>query len=115
MTESEGTTSPTEPQYVESADDFNQKVTENEIVFVDFYADWCGPCKMLEPIVEDLAANTPASVLKVDVDQHQQLASQYQVRGVPTTVLFVDGDVEEVMVGVRGKEQYASLIEQAAN
>jgi thioredoxin 1 len=115
MTESEGTASPTEPQYVESADDFSQKVQENEIVFVDFYADWCGPCKMLEPIVEDLAADTPASVLKVDVDQHQQLASQYQVRGVPTTVLFVDGDVEEIMVGVRGKEQYVSLIEQAAN
>ncbi|WP_458207888.1 thioredoxin [Haladaptatus sp. NG-SE-30] len=113
MTETEVV--PTEPQYVESVDDFQQKIDENEIVFVDFYADWCGPCNMLEPIVEDLAAETPASVLKVDVDQHQKLAGQFQVRGVPTTVLFVDGDVAETMVGVRGKEQYVDLIDRVAN
>ena len=113
MTDTDGT--PTEPLHVESVRDFEQKITENEITFVDFYADWCGPCKMLEPIVEDLAAETPASVLKVDIDEHRQLASRFQVRGVPTTVLFVDGQVEETMVGVRGKGEYASRIERVAN
>jgi thioredoxin 1 len=70
---------------------------------------------MLEPIVEDLAAETPAAVLKVDVDEQQELAAQFQIRGVPTTALFVDGNAEEIMVGVRGKEQYEGLINRYAN
>ncbi|MFB6155916.1 MAG: thioredoxin [Haloferacaceae archaeon] len=115
MTETEASETPTVPQYVGSAEEFREQVAENHIVFVDFYADWCGPCKMLEPIVEDLAAETPATVLKVDVDEQQELAAQFQIRGVPTTALFVDGDAEEILVGVRGKDQYAGLIDRYAN
>jgi len=103
-----------EPIHVESTDEFNSIVDDHDVVFVDFYADWCGPCKMLEPIVEDLAAETEAAVAKVDVDAHQQLASQFQVRGVPTTVLFAGGEVAEQVVGVRDKGHYASLIERHA-
>ena len=103
---------PDEPIHVETVEEFNSIVSEHGVVLVDFYADWCGPCKMLEPIVEELAAETDAAVAKVDVDAHQKLASQYQVRGVPTVVVFADGDVAEQVVGVRDKAHYASLLER---
>jgi thioredoxin 1 len=69
---------------------------------------------MLEPIVASLAAETPAAVAKVDVDAHQGLASQYGVRGVPTLVLFADGEAVERIVGVQEKERLAALIEDHA-
>ncbi|GGJ16785.1 hypothetical protein GCM10008995_28410 [Halobellus salinus] len=75
------------------------------------HADWCGPCKQLEPIVEGVAANTSATVAKVDVDEHQALAGRYGVRGVPTMVLFSDGEAVEQVVGVRGEDQLSTLIE----
>ncbi|WP_135662310.1 thioredoxin [Halorhabdus rudnickae] len=103
---------PNEPIHVESTDEFDSIVDDHDVVFVDFYADWCGPCKMLEPIVEDLAAETDAAVAKVDVDAHQKLASRFQVRGVPTTVLFAGGEVAEQVVGVRDQSHYTSLIER---
>jgi thioredoxin 1 len=108
------TTSPDSPVHVEGAAELDSVAQDHDVVLVDFYADWCGPCKMLEPIVEDLAAETPATVAKVDVDRNQQLAGQYGVQGVPTLVLFADGEAAEKMVGVKGKEQYESLIEQYA-
>jgi thioredoxin 1 len=104
-----GSTSADEPVHVESADHF-QEVTGDGVVLVDFYADWCGPCKMLEPTVEAIAAETPATVAKVDIDQHQQLAQQYNVQGVPTLHLFVDGESTEQLVGVQDRGRLESLI-----
>ncbi|WEL16978.1 MULTISPECIES: thioredoxin [unclassified Halorhabdus] len=108
------TTAPNEPIHVDSIDDFDEVVATHDVVMVDFYADWCGPCKMLEPIVEELAAETDAAVAKVDVDAHQELASQYQVRGVPTVVVFAGGEVAEQVVGVRDQSHYRSLIDRHA-
>jgi thioredoxin 1 len=84
------------------------------VVLVDFYADWCGPCQMLEPVVASLAAETEAAVAKVDVDANQQLASQYGVRGVPMLLLFADGEAVEQMVGVKQKGELAGLVERYA-
>jgi thioredoxin 1 len=67
---------------------------------------------MLEPIVEEIAAETTATVAKVDVDQHQRLAQQYRVQGVPTMYLFAGGETVEQMVGVRDKDQLVSLIQR---
>ena len=103
-----------EPVHVESAAHFNDLLAQNGTVLADFYADWCGPCQMLEPIVADLAAETDATVAKVDVDQLQRLAQQYRVQGVPTIHLFVDGEPVEQLVGVRQKDELRSLIEQHA-
>ncbi|WP_181684576.1 thioredoxin [Halorhabdus salina] len=103
---------PDEPIHVGSVGEFESSVEAYDTVLVDFYADWCGPCKMIEPVIEELAANTDAAVLKVDVDAHQELASQHQVRGVPTVALFAGGEVAEQVVGVRDKSHYASLIER---
>lgn len=115
-TEDQGpATAPNEPIYVRDQAHFQEITNSYDVVLADFYADWCGPCKMLEPIVEDLAAETDAAIAKVDVDAHQQLAGQYQVRGVPTVVLFADGEVAEQVVGVRDKNHYRSLIDRLSN
>ncbi|MXR40468.1 thioredoxin [Halobaculum sp. WSA2] len=106
-----GTASATEPLYVDGQSQLDDIVAENDVVLTDFYADWCGPCQMLEPIVETLAAETDATVAKVDVDANQQLASAYGVRGVPTLVLFAGGEQVEEIVGLQGEDQLRTLIE----
>ena len=107
-----GAEAPAEPIYVEDAQHLQEVADSYGVVLVDFYADWCGPCKMIEPIVEDLAAETEAAVAKVDVDALQQLAAQYQVQGVPTLMLFSDGDVAERFTGVRDRSTLENLIQQ---
>ena len=99
-----------EPVAVSGSEQFDSVVASNDVVLVDFYADWCGPCKMLEPVVERLAAETDAVVAKVDVDVNQGLASTYGVRGVPTLVLFADGEQVEERVGVTPEDQLRSLV-----
>ncbi|MFB6139218.1 MAG: thioredoxin [Halosimplex sp.] len=108
--EGEAADAPDEPVHVESADHFADVVSEG-VVLADFYADWCGPCKMLEPIVEDIAATTGATVAKVDVDAHQGIAREYGVQGVPTLFLFVDGEATERRVGVQDEGALRDLIE----
>jgi thioredoxin 1 len=104
--------SPSEPVHVHGADELGDVTASNKVVLADFYADWCGPCKMIAPIVEELAAETEAAVAKVDVDANQQLAAQYGVQGVPTLLLFVDGEPEERIVGAQSKDALADLITQ---
>ncbi|ELZ91611.1 thioredoxin [Haloferax mucosum ATCC BAA-1512] len=102
---------PNSPVGVNGSNELGDIVSSHDVVLADFYADWCGPCKMLEPTVEKLAANTEAAVAKVDVDRNQELAAQYQVRGVPTMVLFADGEAVEQIVGVRGYDDLKGLID----
>jgi thioredoxin 1 len=106
-----GTGAANEPLHVDGEAHLDDVVAATDVVFVDFYADWCGPCRMLEPVVERLAAETDATVAKVDVDANQQLAAAYGVRGVPTLVLFADGEPVEEIVGVQGEERLRSLVE----
>ncbi|MFB6084162.1 MAG: thioredoxin [Halorientalis sp.] len=106
-----GGSTPDEPIHVEDEDHFAD-LTGDGVVLVDFYADWCGPCKMLEPTVETIAAETDATVAKVDVDQHQSLAQQFNVQGVPTLLLFADGEAVEQVVGVQDEGTLVGLIEQ---
>jgi thioredoxin 1 len=102
---------PSEPIHIESAGDLSEAVDQYSVVLVDFYADWCGPCKMLEPTVEALAAETDAAIAKVDVDRNQQLAGQYGVQGVPMLLLFADGEPVEKLVGVQSKDDLGGLID----
>jgi len=91
---------------------------ENEIakglVLVDFYADWCGPCKMLSPIIEEVAGQLSfkASFIKVDVDKAQANASKYGVTSIPTLILFKDGKEVERVVGLQDEEALKHLIEK---
>lgn len=115
MTDEQATqTTPTSPLTLESSDDFSTVVSDHDVVLVDFYADWCGPCQMLEPILETVARETAATVLKVDSDRFQELAAQHGVRGIPTTVLYADGKPQESLTGVHQADQYATLIGQYA-
>ena len=107
-----GDETPTEPVHIHGGDELQSAGDTHGVALVDFHAEWCGPCKMLEPIVETLAAETSAAVLKVDIDENQRLAQQYQVRGVPTLLLFSDGAPVEQIVGVRDEHTLRSLIEQ---
>lgn len=72
---------------------FNEIINKNKVVLIDFHAEWCGPCKSLAPILKDVKAELgdKISIIKVDVDKNQTLASKYQVRGVPTMLLFNEG------------------------
>lgn len=83
-------------------DNFDSEISSG-VTLVDFYADWCGPCRMLTPILEEVAGEMHGSVTfaKVDIDQNQKVASTYQVTSVPTLILFKDGKEINRLVGLR--------------
>jgi thioredoxin 1 len=105
---------PDEPVHVDGRDHLQTVVSENRVVLADFWAEWCGPCKMLEPILDEVAGDTPAAVAKIDVDEHQAMAGEFGVQGIPTLVLFVDGDAEEQLVGVQDEDDLRSLVARYA-
>lgn len=84
--------------------EFYDLLKTNSLVFVDFFASWCGPCKMLSPVVEQVADSFHDKVtfVKVDVDQHEILASQYNVTTIPTIVVIKDGQIVDQMIGYQG-------------
>jgi thioredoxin 1 len=101
-----------ELQYV-TEESFQSEVLDAEQpVLVDFTAVWCGPCKMLEPVVKELAADWAGKVkiVKLDVDHNSSLAMQYQVMGVPTLMLFNQGEVKERLTGYKPKKQIISKL-----
>jgi len=102
--------SPTEPVPVTGTGELSELLAERDVVLADFYADWCGPCQMLEPVVDTIAAETDATVAKIDVDANQQLAAEHGVRGVPTLVLFADGQPAERLVGMQDEARLRSVI-----
>ncbi|RCU47871.1 thioredoxin [Haloplanus salinus] len=100
-----------EPIHVEDADHLDELVAENAVVLVDYYADWCGPCKMLEPTVEEIAAETEAVVLKVDIDELQALAQDRGIRSVPTLEFYANGEQAERLIGVQDKTDLVDMID----
>lgn len=86
--------------------DFSELIGQNKPTLVDFFATWCGPCKMQAPILEQLKENVgeTANVIKVDIDRNQQLAAQYRVQSVPTLIMFKNGEPVWRAVGVQTLE-----------
>jgi thioredoxin 1 len=96
-------------------DNFEQEVLQaGEPVLVDFWAEWCMPCKALGPTIDELAADYAGRVKvgKVDTDANQSLSAQYQVSSIPTVMLFKDGEVREKFVGLRSKKDFAASLDQ---
>jgi thioredoxin 1 len=91
-----------------SQTDYQKEVLEHKgVVLVDFYAEWCGPCKFTAPIIEELANEMKdVKFVKVDVDQNQELATQYQIFSIPTFIIFKDGKQVTQFVGAQGKEGF---------
>jgi len=96
---------------------FETIINSNNLVLVDFYATWCGPCQALAPVLKDVKSElgTQVSIVKMDVDKNQALASQYQVRGVPTLLLFKNGIQVWRQSGVPSKNELIDLIKQNTN
>lgn len=93
--------------------DFDSKVLGSEVpVLVDFWAPWCGPCRIVGPVIEDLARDHGGliKVVKVNVDESPALASRYGVRGIPTIALFDGGTLRETLVGARPRADLEGLI-----
>ena len=105
---------PTEPVTIEDENSFRSLFEEYNVVLADFSATWCGPCQMLEPIVERVAADSPGAVATIDIDANPDLAQQYSVRSVPTLLVFADGEPVERLLGVQDEAVLADLIEQYA-
>jgi len=89
-------------------ENFNELIS-NGTHLVDFYAEWCGPCKMLAPILEEL--DEKIDIIKVNVDEHEDLAREYGVMSIPTVIFFKDGEKKEELVGFRNKEELENIID----
>ena len=97
--------------------DFEEKVIKSDKpVLVDFYAEWCGPCKMAAPIIDELAGEYNGQVVigKVDVDQNQQAASKYGVMSIPTVIMFKDGVEVDRKIGFGGRGGYEEMLKKVA-
>ncbi|HNA74966.1 MAG TPA: thioredoxin [Candidatus Obscuribacter sp.] len=88
-----------------------------EPVLVDFYASWCGPCRAMAPILEELAGeySGKVTVCKVDVDENQELAAKYEIRGIPALKVFKNGKIVNEVTGMISKSELAAILDSANN
>lgn len=93
---------------------FSDIINSDQPVLVDFFAEWCGPCKMMQPILSELKSNMgeQAKIIKIDVDKNPQAAAKFQVQGVPTLIIFKKGEIKWRQSGVVPAQQLEALLKQ---
>ena len=93
-------------------DEFEKIINESKPTIVDFFATWCGPCKMLSPILEKVEEDSKGefNIVKIDVDENYDVAKKYGIMSVPTMIIFKDGDEQEKIVGLRQKNQIEDAV-----
>ena len=94
-------------------ENFEEEVkNSNKVVLVDFYADWCGPCKMMSPIIDEIAkeAGEEVKVCKLNVDEAQDIAIEFNVMSIPTLIIFKNGEVANTLIGLQSKSEVINLI-----
>lgn len=100
-----------------SENNFKEEVLENGgTVLVDFFADWCGPCQMMSPVIDQIAEELDnITVGKVNVDQNQELAIEYDVMNIPTFIIFKDGKPAKTIIGLQSKSELTNVLKSFAN
>jgi len=113
MNEGKSKQYPEEPIEV-TDNDFQETLEEYPLVLVDFWAAWCGPCKMMEPVLEKIAEEYQGDVVigKMNVDKNQNIPGKFQISSIPTMILFKNGEPVEKMIGALGKDQLVQKFEE---
>lgn len=96
--------------------EFEDVINENKLVLIDFYAQWCPPCKMLAPILEEVQKNIQdVLIVKIDVDQNENISRKFKIMSIPNMILFKDGEVVESVVGLRDQAFIVDMIKKHMN
>ena len=98
-------------KHIKSKEEFEQLIKEGTVL-VDFFATWCGPCKMLSPLLEELSEESNILILKIDVDEVGELAAKFGIQAIPTLMLFKNGERVAVKLGYQNKNQLLAFINQ---
>jgi thioredoxin 1 len=100
--------------YIESESDFDALLEGESLIVVDCTATWCGPCKMVAPLMDKLAEEflDQAKVFKLDLDANQTMAKRFGIRGIPAVMVFKDGELMETLVGVKPYEEFSGAVEK---
>ena len=98
-------------KHINNRDEFKESIKEGTVL-VDFFATWCGPCKMLSPVLEEVSKESNIDIIKVDVDEAGPLAALYGIQAVPTLILFKDGNPVGTRMGYQNKNQLLAFINQ---
>ncbi len=99
------------PIHITDEDAFEAFVSKDDSVLIDFYADWCGPCQMMAPKIDELAAKNEDSVAKVDIEEAPQIASQYNVSSIPTFLIFNNSEIKERLIGMQELDALEQLLD----
>ena len=95
-------------------EELNEILKNNALVLVDFYASWCMPCKMLSPVIEEIAKEYEGKLVicKIDIDENEELANEYNIMSVPTVIIFKNNENVEEIIGLNNKSKYTRALDE---